>query len=323
MKALKILGVVLLGLVALIVVFAVLVATNLDRAARFGIEQSGTYALGVRTTVGAADVGILSGEFDMSDLLVANPEGFSTPHFLRLDRGGVSFDYGSLTAETIVLPTLTLTGLDVHLDKDEGSSNYQRILDNLKRFETGDAEAPEPDSDVAKQNIVIRRLEIRDIVVHAEVLGGDPVDVVIDEIVLTDVGSEGGDTLELAGVFGVVTKAVMLAAVQAGGQLPGALVQELQSGLSGLTSLSDMGVGVFAEIDGVAADLGNLASDISEGVFKSAEELGRQLEEGARGAQEAIEGAGKNLEDAGKSIEDAAKGIGNILGGKSNDDNGG
>lgn len=316
MKVLKVLGVVLLGLVIVLAIFFALVAANLDRAARFGVEQGGTYALGVPTTLEAADVGLMSGTFAMQGLTVANPEGFSTPHFLALGEGAVAVQYASLNAETIRLPEVILDSVDVHLDREDGRSNYETILDNLKRFESGDSTEPAPESDVAKQNIVVERLEIRNIVVHADVIGATPTPVVIDGIILTDVGSGGADAMQLADLFGVVTKAVLLGAVQTGAQLPGQLVQELQTNLAGLESLSDLGIGVAAQIGGVTQDLGGLAENISQGVFQSAEELSRTLGQGAQGVQDAAEEAGKAVEDAGRSLEDAARGIGNIFGGR-------
>lgn len=319
MKALKVIGITLLVIVLVVAIFFAVVAVNIDRAARFGVEQGGTYALGVPTTLQAADVGLTSGAFAMKGLNVANPEGFDSPHFLAMEEGAVALQYASLNAETIRLPEVILASLDVHLDKKDGRSNYQTILDNLKRFETGDSQEPEPDSDVAKQNVVVERLEIRDVVVHADVIGTNPTEVRIDEIILTDVGSDGPDAMQMADLFGVVTKAVMLAAIQTGAELPGALVQELQTNLADLESLSDLGIGVAAQIGGVTQDLGGLAENISEGVFKSAEELSQTLGQGAQGVQDAAEEAGKAVEDAGKAVEDAARGIGNILGGKNDE----
>jgi len=309
MKILKIILLIAGILVLAVALFLVVVFANLDRAARVGIEQGGTYAMGVDTTLDSTDLGVFSGQFAMAGLRVANPEGFNTPHFLTLGEGAVKLNYESLSSDTITLPTLTLTGIDLYLDKEEGTSNYQTILNNLKRFESGDKPEPEPQGDVAKQNVVIQSLQIRDITVHAEAIGNEPVDVEIDAITLTNVGSQGGDTLELAGVFAVVTKAVMLAAVQAGaGAIPDALVGELQSGLGDLESLTDLGIDVTAQIDGVAEDLSGLADNISQGVIQSADEISNQLQQGA-------EDVGKTIDEAGKSLEDTAKGIGGLLGG--------
>ena len=316
MKIVKIAVLIILLLVGAVVLFAVAAFASLDRAAKIGIEQGGSYAMGVDTTLDKADVAVFAGTFTMAGLRIANPQGFRTPHFLALADGGVSINYESLTSDTITVPTLTLTGIDLYLDKEEGSSNYQRILDNLKRFESGDSPEPKPTGEAAKA-LVIQELAIRDITVHADVIGTTPTKVQIDEILLTNVGSAGGDTLELAGVFAVVVKAVMLGAIQAGaGALPEALLGELQSGLGSLESLGDLGIGVAAQIGGVTEDLGGLADDIGKGVFKSADEIGKSLEDVGKNVGGALDEAGKGIEDAGKGLEEAAKGLGGLLGGK-------
>jgi len=321
MKIVKVLVVVALVLIVAVAVVAAVAMSNLDRAAKVAIQRGGTYALGVNTTLASADIGVMSGTFSMNDLNVANPEGFDSPHFLALGDGNVRVSYGSLLEDTVILPELTLRSIDVHLDKEDGSSNYQTILDNLKKFESGDAPKEPAPSGGKSKKLIIEKLTIEGIVVHADVLGDEPATVNVDAIHLTNVGSEGGDTLELAGVAAVVVKAVMLAAVQAGaGVLPDALVGELQNGLAGLESLTDLGIGVGAEIDGVVQDLDGLAQNLANGVITSADDLAKDLEGAADDIKKNVDDIGEQLEDAGKGLEDAAKGIGGLFGGKKKED---
>ena len=66
-------------LLILLVLATVAVALYIDTIAKTAIERGATYALGVETTLGSADVGLLSGTFSMGDLTVANPAGFESP----------------------------------------------------------------------------------------------------------------------------------------------------------------------------------------------------------------------------------------------------
>lgn len=314
MKIVKVLVVVLVILVVAVAVVTAVALANLDRAAKIGIERGGTYALGVDTTLAGADIGVMSGTFSMNDLVVANPAGFTTPHFFALGLGNVRVSYGSLMEDTIILPELKLDGIDVYLDKEEGGSNYQKIMENLKRFESDEAPTEPQDDGAPGKKLIIEKLDITGITVHAEVIGSQPTTVAVDAIHLTNVGSEGGDSLELAGVAAVVVKAVMLAAVQAGaGVFPDAVLGELQNGLAGLDSLSDLGIGIGAEFGGAVQDLGGLADDLSKGVIKSAEDL-------SGGLNDAANQIGDQIEDAGKGLEDAAKGLGGLFGGNKKDD---
>lgn len=282
--------------VVLIVIVAVAAgAFYVDVLARRGIESGSTYALGVPTSLDTADVGLMSGEFSMAGLNVANPEGgFASPHFFKLNDGNVAVSLGSLRGDTVEVPTLTLSGISMNLERKGNQSNYKIILNNLKRFESG--EKPAEPTEGAKK-FVIRKLELRDINVHIDLVpeGGalTQVDVPIDVIELKDVGS-GGKEVKISDLAGVILKTIMTVAVQKGGQLPGDIANELTNGLGELQNLGDQGITVLLGDGGVVETLG-----------KSAEELGKQAEEGA-----------KKLGDEAKKI---GEGIGNIFG-KEKDD---
>lgn len=275
------------GALALVLISAMLVIVFVDGLAKRGVERGGTYALAVPTTLDSASVGLMSGSFSMAGLEVKNPEGFTAPHFLKLNDGSVNVSLGSLTKDVVELPTLTLSGIDMYLVKEGGKANYQVIMDNLKRFE-GEA-SKEPAGEEGKK-FVIRRVEIKDVNVHATLLpiGGaaNTVDVKIPEIILTDIGS-GGKSVSMAEVMNIVIKAVFATALQAGGALPGEIADGLKGGLAQLGSLGDLGVGVAAQVGGQAVEvIGGVAGE-----------------------------AGKALEGVGKGVEDATKGITNLLGG--------
>ncbi len=281
-----------IGLVVILVLVAAVAAGALyiDALARQGIEGGSTYALGVPTTLDKADLSLLSGEFSMAGLSVANPEGFASPHFLALNDGAVSVSLGTLRQEVVELPTLTLSGISMHLERAGDKSNYKVILENLKRFESGGG-PPGKKPEESGKKFVIRTLEIRDINVHVDLLpvGGEltKVDVPIDVIQLKDVGS-GGKSVEMSDLAGVILKTIMTVAVQKGGQLPGDIATELTNGLGELQNLGDQGITVLLGDGGVVQTFG-----------KTAEELGKQAEESA-----------KKLGDEAKKL---GEGIGNIF----------
>lgn len=287
-----------LGLVVVLILVVAIAAGAfyIDSIARQGIEGGSTYALGVPTSLDKADVGLLSGEFSMAGFNVANPEGFTSPHFLALSAGSVSVSLGSLRQEVVELPTLILSGISMNLERAGDKSNYKVILENLKRFESGGG-PPDKKPEEGGKKFVIRNLEIRDVNVHVNLIpaGGEltKVDVPIDLIQLKDVGS-GGESVRMSDLAGVILKTIMTVAVQKGGQLPGDIAIELTNGLGELQNLGDQGITVLLGDGGVVQTFG-----------KTAEELGKQAEEGA-----------KKLGDEAKKI---GEGIGNIFG-KEKDD---
>lgn len=289
MKIVKVVGGAVAGLIVLLIVIVLAALFMLDRAARIGIEQGGGYALGVRTTLAEADVRPFSGEFALAGLQVDNPEGFDSPYFMHLGNGFVALDISSIRRQIVELPTFTLEDVELHLLKKDGKTNYGAILESLKRFESGE-KAPQEDG--LGKKVAIRELAMRDIVVHVDALpmGGEAtrLRVEIPEIRLTDVGTGDSKPLEVAAVFGVITKAILQAVVEtAGTELPGALLGELESGLGDLASLGDMGVGIATDAAGAAVNaVGGAAEKVGEGI-----------------------------EEAGKGVRDAAEGIGDLLGG--------
>lgn len=292
MKIVKILVVLVVLLVLLVGGALAFAVYSIDSLAKHGIEKGATYALDVPTSLSSADVGILSGTFSMSGLTVSNPEGFDTPHFLRLGDGGVSVSLGTLREDTVELPSLTLTDIDVHLQRSGGKSNYKVILENLKRLESGDGGgAKEPDPNAKK--FVIREVRVENIAAHVALLpiGGDAtrVDVTVPEIVLTDVG-EGG--VPMSQLVNVLTQAILESIVKVGGGvIPADMLNDLQGQLAQLDSLKDVGLSVLDDGGKVIDSFGESVDDFKKGA-----------------------------EDAAKSIEDAAKGVQDLFGGKKKDD---
>ena len=164
----KKLGLVAGALVVVLVAIVMLVFMSIDSIAKAAIERGSTYALGVQTTLGSADIGILSGEFAMFGLDVANPDGFESDHFLQLGEGFLAVSLGSLREDTVEVPTLALTGIDINLEKRDGKANYKIITDNLKRFESEDpgdqgaqADAGEPGKRFVVHEIIIRDVNVK------------------------------------------------------------------------------------------------------------------------------------------------------------------
>ncbi len=298
MKLARRLGLALGLVVLLVVVGLIVVMVSINGIARAGIEKGGTYALGVPTTLRDANVGVLSGTFAMSGLQVANPEGFSSPNFLTLGDGAVAVSFASLRSDTVEIPTLRLETITASLERKDGASNYQTILNNLKSLSgSGESKpASKPAGDGKK--FVIGELLIRDVKVHLDVFGGPggalqkltAVDIPIDEIKLSNVGKTGsgvaGSGVTMGELTSIIVRAVLAAAVQKGGGLiPGDILGELQGSLASLGNLEGLGMNVVANAKGAVENLAGEAGKIAEQGQKSIEE-----------GKKAIEDVGKGLE---------------------------
>ena len=279
-------------IIVAVLVMIVGAVAYIDYLAKAGVEFGATYALGVDTTLGSADVGIFGGSCELKKLRVANPEGFGSDHFLAMNRGLVEVSLGSLTKQTVVVPRLELDGLDLILEKSEGRSNYKVILDNLSRSESGEP-AADAKQETKKEGkaFVIEEISITNTKVTVDLLpiGGElsRQELTIPEIKLSNVGSESGKGVALAELTGVLLKAILQSVINSGVDLPGNISKELGSGLAQLKSLSGYGV--------------SLVGDVGSKATEAAKQISGELEE--------------KVGDVGEEAGEAMKGIGDGLGG--------
>jgi hypothetical protein len=283
----------LIGLVVVLVVLVVAavfgVAFYADSIAKAAVEKGGTYALGVPTKLGDADVGLLSGGLEMKKLDVANPQGYKSASFLSMGDGAVKVSLGTLRKDVVEIPTLSLADIQINLEKSGDKANYQVILDNLKKLESGSAQPQQKPAEAGKK-FVITKVDISNVKVHVDLLpvGGEltQANITLDKVELNDVGT-AGKGVPLSDLASIIVKALMSAIADKGaGIIPADLLGDLQGQLAQLNNLDQLGVKL-------SSDLNKEASKAIEGVQKDVE---------------------KKIDDTKKKIEDGLKGI--IPGGK-------
>ncbi len=302
--AIKIIAVLALLLIIAVVGVVVLAFTQVDKIAKEAIERGGTYAMQVETTVDTVDVNITGGTASLNGLNIANPAGFDTSHFLRMGDANASMNIESIRSDTIVMPSITLSGIDVILDKGGNPSNYNTILNSLKRFESSGQDAPPADQGGKK--LIINSLKLQDINIRVANMPGislavGDVAVNIPEIELRDVGKE--ESMTTAEVINLVVKTVLAAAVEAGGGIiPADVLGELGNGLAGLESLGDMGIEAISDLK-----IDEALGGVQEQIEKTTEDVQKQIDDATK--------------DVEKKIDDATNEIKNIFGGgKKKDD---
>jgi hypothetical protein len=265
----------------------------LDTLLKRGIENGGSAALGVPTQVDVAHLGLFTGELSLKKFQVANPEGYSAPHFMTIGNLDAAVTLNSLTKDTIEVPYLKLTDVYVSLEKKENKANYDVILANIKEFQKQFKSSatektpgqPGTQASSSSKRFVIKEISIKNVKVDAQVktlgglLGSSTMRVEIPEIVVKNVGTEEGNAVAIEEVTGVVTAAVLKAVLEQGG---GVLPPEIARGLgAGLGALGGLGGGTVQVI-----------GTVGKGV---------------------LDGTGKLIEGTGKALGDIGKGIGEIF----------
>ncbi|MBI5365896.1 MAG: hypothetical protein HZA54_02565 [Planctomycetes bacterium] len=267
----------LLKLAAALLVVALLAVgvafLSIDRMAKGAVEQGASAALGVPTTLDGASVGIFSSRFAMTRLTVANPEGFKTPHFLVFTTSEMEVTLAGLRADPVEVPRMTISGIDLNLEKTATGANYSAIMDHMKKLEA--------DPEYAKRKkFVIHELVLRDVTVHVDagalgkLTGSGPLK--IPELTLHDVGSAGNKGMTAVEVTSAVTKTLLLSTLETGkGLLPTEFLGELGGSLGRLKSLTGEGIKLPA----------GLTEKLGEGLGKAMDGLGKQLEGFGKGLE--------------------------------------
>ncbi len=131
------------GVVAvLLVVVVILIASNLDRIVKLGVEEGGTLVLGVPTKLEGATVAVRNGTVGLDGLVIGSPEGFEEASMFELGHAHTTVDIGSLRGDEIVVKEVVIDGAEITLEFGEGTTNWGVLL---KRLES------EPKEEEAKQ----------------------------------------------------------------------------------------------------------------------------------------------------------------------------
>lgn len=287
------------GVLFLLVVIAVVVVFfAIDSIAKSAIQEGGTYALGTPTTVSGVSVGVLSGKFSLSGLNVANPGGtFKSPTFITLGKGSVDVSLSTLTQPTVELPALSLSNLDVNLEKKDGKTNYGVILDHMQQVTGGKSGGASP-APADEKKYIIHDLDIENVTIHANLTDGPDavkdlttVTIPIDSIRLKEVGKTGtgvaGSGVTMDQLTSIIVKAVLAAATdKGGGLLPADMLGDLQGRITAL------------------GDLGALPADVVAKTAGSVEKAGKKIvDEGKKAVQGAVNEGKKAVDDAAKAIK--------------------
>lgn len=172
------------------------------------LEQGLTAVTGVQTQIEGVDWRLFSGEVDLDGITLDNPEGFTTPYLVRVDRLEAEFNLSSLLKSTVDVPRLALAGVDLNVEQNLQRNNLAIVIDNF-----GSAPSERSQSVDGKGILVIiNRLIIRDLDVSfkGSALGLINFDKTLDiqDIDLTDVNSHNAEGKLVSALASAVLNAI-------------------------------------------------------------------------------------------------------------------
>ncbi len=238
---------------------------SLNWIAATAIERSGSSATGVQATVNGAQLRPIGGTFGMDGFSLANPanKGFESERFLHLNRADVDFGLFQMFQTTVEIPEVNLQGLNLNIERKDGTENYRHIMDHLEKS-SGDESAS------GDQKYVVRKLIIRDIQVSFHGYSGVPQkELHLADIQLTDVGT-GENGLSRSELVGIVIREAFRQLLRNPDLLPGAALEGIRIGIEELDNLGQVGVTFLGDItDGsgtVIKSLGDAAGSVGDSI---------------------------------------------------------
>jgi hypothetical protein len=256
---------ILVGLGVLVGLALAVLAWRIDAVAERLVEEQGSRALGVSTGVAFARVGFLPPGVRLSELSIANPPGFGSGPFLALDHLALATDLGSLVTETVVVPRLEASGVEISLERTLTQSNYGKILDQLRR---GAPPAPEPDD--GGRRLRVDEIVVRDVTARVR-LGVGSVSARELEVRIPEIRLRGTGEGAARSVAAQVARALVVGVLERVARedaLPVELAADLRGSLRGLA----------------ASSLGD-GESLTESAREAARDAGRTLRERLRGGR--------------------------------------
>lgn len=301
-----------LGIVLLVIVVAVAAVLMIDHLAKIGIEKGGTFAMGTPTTVEKVNLGLASGQLTIDTLQINNPQGFSSPHFMKSGKFDVALKLASITTDVVELTKFELDGLDVNIEQKDGKSNVNVLMDHVKQL--GGEKKPEAEKkSEGGKNVKVDRVVIRNVTanLHFALLGSQKkVTVKIPSLELKGVSSDNPKGISIGDLFAQLTPAILASVVEnaknlGAGVVPADLLNGLNGDISGATkALGDKAAKLLGQLGGS----GTGGSIVPKDVNKAVEDIGKNL-------GGALKPAGTGTAPAQNPAKDIEKNVGGALGG--------
>jgi uncharacterized protein involved in outer membrane biogenesis len=293
--------VVLLVIALIAVVGALVVAANLGRIVKVGVEKGGTAALEVQTTLESASVSLLGGSLALNGLNLGSPEGFEESMF-SVDHTHVDVDMGSLRSDTIIVNEVVIDGASITLEFAGAHTNWGKLMEGLGGAEEAETDEPPPadDAEAGRKLVISRILFTNGRVTVAGIPIAGQASVPLPRVELTDIGRDDGGTAQPTSVRRALRESIgslYVAVVDAAGSiLPAEQLKAVAQEAAGV--LGDAGAAAVAG----AAKAAGAAGAAAKGAARTAGDTAGGLGESAAGAAEA---AG----DAARGAAGKAKGV--------------
>ena len=223
------------------VVAAGVVSLSLGRIIKAGVEAAGPKVLGAPVELGLVTVSPWSGRATLRGLVIGNPEGFKTPHAVRVGLVDAKVRLSSLFSDTVVVESVEVRDPELVWEVGNGGSNLTRLQRNAEESAAklgggGPKAAPAAPAKKGK-SLLIERFDVTGgkVGLSATAFGGQGLTAPLPEVHLKDLGGKGKSPAEAAAqAFRAVTGAAQGAVANIGSKAVDAAASALGGLLKGL-----------------------------------------------------------------------------------------
>lgn len=221
----KILIRLLIALVVIIVLAVVGLGLFLDSAIKKGVETVGPQITKVDVKLDGVSLSFRAGSAKIHGLLVGNPEGYQTPHAIKVGSAHVTVSPGSLLSEKVVVKSIRVEAPEITYEGNlMGGDNLHKILENVSAATSSGAGSTNPASGKPTKKLQVDDFLITGARVNLSIkgAGGLAAPVTIPDIHFTNLGQgvDGITAAELTQrVLQEVTASVMQYAVSKAGDI--------------------------------------------------------------------------------------------------------
>jgi len=132
MKTVKVLGGIIVGLIAIVAVIAYFLLGNLNGIIKGIIEDVGSEVTGTRVSVSSVELELTSGKGRINGLTIDNPPGYSSPYAFKMSDITVGVEPTSITKPVIVISEVSIKGASLIAEQKGESTNLSELLTNIE-----------------------------------------------------------------------------------------------------------------------------------------------------------------------------------------------
>lgn len=137
MKAMKILGWVVLVIVVFVGLSIYLTLNNLNAIVKQVVEQVGSETLQTTVSLREADIRLLDGKASLSGLSIRNLPGYSQPNLFQMETILVDLDLEAMMDQVVHVENVVVEGISIVAEQKGTTTNMQQLMSQLPKSGQG------------------------------------------------------------------------------------------------------------------------------------------------------------------------------------------